>query len=136
MITAVDTNVLLDVLTADPVFGPASRAALRAATQTGALVASEVVWAETAAWYSSEETAAQRLDELRVRLVPMGASAAFAAGTAWRAYRSGGGRRKRMVADFLIGAHAAAHADCLLTRDYGFYHDRFSGLTILNPTAA
>ncbi|MGB2711819.1 MAG: type II toxin-antitoxin system VapC family toxin [Conexibacter sp.] len=134
MITAVDTNVLLDVLTADPAFGPASLAALRAANKTGALVASEVVWAETSAWYSSEQEAAQQLDELRVRLIPMGAAAAFAAGVAWGAYRRAGGRRDRMIADFLVGAHAATHADQLLTRDRRFYRTRFRGLKVLDPS--
>ncbi|HZV74146.1 MAG TPA: type II toxin-antitoxin system VapC family toxin [Conexibacter sp.] len=135
MITAVDTNVLLDVLTADPTFGPASRTALQAAIQTGALIASEVVWAETSAWFRSEEETAHALDRLRVRLVPMDVPAAFAAGTAWGAYRRRGGRRDRMIADFLVGAHAEANADRLLTRDYGFYRARFRGLKIVDPTA-
>jgi predicted nucleic acid-binding protein len=136
MITAVDTNVLLDVFTADPRFGLASRAALRAAVQTGALIASEVVWAETSAWFASEEATAQALDRLRVRLVPMDAAAAFAAGTAWGTYRRRGGRRDRVIADFLVGAHAKLHADRLLTRDYGFYSARFKALTIVDPSRA
>ena len=135
MITAVDTNILIDVLGSDPTFGPGSRDALRAATQAGALIVSEVVWAEMSAWFRSEDEAAQTLDELRVRLVPMDAPAAFAAGAAWGAYRRGGGRRARVIADFLVGAHADTHADQLLTRDYGFYRARFRGLKILDPTA-
>lgn len=135
MITAVDTNVLLDVLGADPTFGPGSRDALRAATQSGALVASEAVWAETSAWYRSEREAVEALDDLRVQLVPTGTSAAFAAGAAWSAYRRDGGRRDRMIADFLIGAHASIHADQLLTRDRRFYRSRFKQLKILDPTA-
>lgn len=135
MITAVDTNVLLDVFTADPTFGPASRAALRSAIQTGALIASEVVWAETFAWFASEDDAAQALDRLRVRLVPSDVASASAAGAAWRAYRRGGGRRDRVIADVLIGAHAIAHADQLLTRDRGFFQARFGALKIVDPTA-
>jgi predicted nucleic acid-binding protein len=133
MITAVDTNILIDVLGADPAFGPSSREALRTATQGGALIASEVVWAETSAWYRSEQEAAQALDELRVRLVPMEVAAASAAGAAWSAYRRGGGKRTRMIADFLVGAHAQVHADQLLTRDYAFYRARFRGLPIVAP---
>jgi len=135
MITALDTNVLIDVLGGDSAFGPASRDALRAATQAGALIASEVVWAETSASYRSEQEAAQALDQLRVRLVPMGAAAAFAAGTAWRAYRQRGGKRERMIADFLVGAHAEAHADQLLTRDDGFYRIGFKQLKVVDPSA-
>lgn len=135
MITAVDTNVLLDVLAADPVFGPASLTALRAARQGGVVIASEVVWAETAAGYPSADDAAAALDRLRVRLVPSDQATALAAGMAWRAHRRTGGRRERMIADFLVGAHARTHADRLLTRDRRFYGARFRDLRILDPTA-
>jgi predicted nucleic acid-binding protein len=135
MITAVDTNVLVDVFGADPTFGAASRSALRAAIQAGALIASEVVWAETVASFASEEHAAQMLDRLRVRLVPSDVAVASAAGQAWRAYRRRGGRRTRILADFFVGAHARVHADRLLTRDRDFFAARFRGLTILDPAA-
>ena len=134
MITAVDTNVLLDVFTADPTFGSASGAALRAANQAGALVASEVVWAETLAWFSSQDEAARALDLLRVRFVPFDVASAAAAGATWRAYRRAGGRRDRVIADVLVGAHATAHADQLLTRDRGFFRARFRTLKIVDPT--
>jgi len=135
MITALDSNVLIDVLGADATFGTASSAALREATRSGALIVSEVVWAETASWYRSEQEAAEVLGDLRVQLVATGTSAAYAAGAVWAAYRRRGGRRERVVADFLVGAHAAAHADRLLTRDYGFYRARFKDLAIVDPTA-
>jgi predicted nucleic acid-binding protein len=135
VITAVDTNVLIDVFGADPTFGAASRGALRAAIETGALIASEVVWAETFASFASEERAAQMLDRLRVRFVPSDVVAASAAGQAWRSYRRDGGRRDRILADFLVGAHASVHADRLLTRDRRFYGARFRDLEILDPTA-
>jgi predicted nucleic acid-binding protein len=134
MITAVDTNVLLDVFLADPAFGMPSRSALHAAIQAGALIASEVVWAETVAAFASEDEAAQMLDRLRVRLVPSDVAAASAAGTAWRAYRRGGGKRDRVIADFLVGAHASVHSDQLLTRDRRFYGTRFKQLRIVDPS--
>ena len=134
MITAVDTNVLLDVFMADSTFGTASQAALRAANQSGALIASEVVWAETVARFQSTEEAARALDQMRVRLVPSDVAAASAAGMAWRAYRRAGGRRDRVIADFLVGAHASVHADQLLTRDRRFYGARFKRLRIVDPS--
>jgi predicted nucleic acid-binding protein len=134
VITAVDTNVLLDVFRADPTFGEASRRALRTASQNGALIASEVVWAETVASFSSEERATEMLERLRVRFVPSDRASTSAAGAAWRAYRRSGGRRERLIGDFLVGAHARVHADRLLTRDRRFYGARFRALSIFDPS--
>jgi predicted nucleic acid-binding protein len=49
MITALDTNVLLDVFLADRDHGAASRRALSSCMAEGGVVACEVVWTEVAA---------------------------------------------------------------------------------------
>jgi hypothetical protein len=70
---------------------------------------------------------------LRVGYSPLAATTALAAGRAWQAYRKAGGSRERVIADFLIGTHAAAHSDRLLTRDRGFYRSYFAQLPIVDP---
>jgi predicted nucleic acid-binding protein len=134
VITAVDANILIDVFSGDPQFGPLSRDALERCSAQGALVASEVVWAETAAAFPSTETAEAALATLGVEFTALTAGAAVMAGDTWRRYRQRGGPRTRVVADFLIGAHAQSRADRLLTRDRGFYRSYFEKLTILDPT--
>jgi len=135
MITAVDTNVLLDVFGADAEFGHRSSEALRACLREGRLVACEVVWAETASFFPSPAAARGPMERLGVGFSPLDVEAALAASGAWRKHRAKGGRRERVAADFLIGAHAQLHADRLLTRDRGFYRACFLGLKILDPAA-
>jgi predicted nucleic acid-binding protein len=134
VITAVDTNVLLDVFGADPKFSRASSDALRRCLIEGALVASEVVWAETATVFGDAQRFRDAMHKLAAAFSPMTEEAANKAAEAWRLYRARGGRRDRIAADFLIGAHALVAADCLLTRDRGFYRRYFAGLRVVDPT--
>jgi len=135
VITAVDTTVLLDVFGADPGFGPRSRAAIRAALLEGGLVACDIVWAEVAAAFPTATEVTVAMDRLGVRFVPLDEQVTAEAGGAWRSYRRAGGGRTRILADFLIGAHAATAADRLLTRDPGFYRKHFDRLAVLDPTS-
>ena len=137
MKTAVDSSVLLDVLGADPRFGEASREALRAAYDAGALVACDVVWAEVRAHFPSDESFTAALGLLGVRFEPLSPDAAVTAGQLWRRSREGAkGTRLRVVADFLVGAHALLQAEGLLTRDRGFYQRYFQALKVIDPSRA
>jgi predicted nucleic acid-binding protein len=136
LITAVDTSILLDVFGADPSFGPSSAAAVRRCLGEGQLVACEAVWAECAAGLPDAATTLDRLAKLRVNYMALDPATALAAGRMWNLYRSRSGTRERVIADFLIGAHALLQADRLLTRDRGFYRDYFDGLAILDPSEA
>ena len=134
MITAVDTNVLLDVFLADPRFGSASGQCLREALRIGAIVACDAVWAETVAVFPTREDGEKTLRELGVRFSPLNQESAARAGIIWKQYRSGGGKRTRVVADFLVGAHALMQCDRLLTRDRGFYAGFFKELQVIDPS--
>ena len=131
MITAVDTSVLLDIFGADRKFGPGSAAALNTCLTKGSLVACDVVWAETCAAFATPASAESAMTLLRIDFSPTNSTIALAVGEAWRAYRRAGGTRERVIADFMIGAHALASADWLLTRDRGFYRRYFKGLQVM-----
>lgn len=135
MITAVDSNVLIDVLGADPTFGPRSKAALSRSRAEGVLIACEIVWSEVVAAFPDAAATEAALARLAIDYSATGPAAATAAGKAWRAYRQAGGPRERLVPDFLVAAHATHHADRLLTRDRGFHRRAFADLEILDPSA-
>jgi predicted nucleic acid-binding protein len=126
---------LLDVLGADSKFGPRSAAALKACLVQGSLIACDIVWAETGAAFEDTTAAATALERLRIEFSLTDISSALAVGKTWRAYRQAGGSRTRVIADFMIGAHALESADRLLTRDRGFYRRYFQDLRLVDPTA-
>lgn len=130
MVTAVDSSILLDVLTGDPKHGAASLEALRVARRSGALIVCPVVWAEVRGFFDDSDRMHGVLEEAEIRFDPFDRDCADLAGERWQQYRRGGGSRSRLMADFLIGAHALTRAARLLTRDRGFFRRYFSGLVL------
>jgi predicted nucleic acid-binding protein len=134
VITAVDTNVLLDILSGAGPQAPGSARALADARRTGALVATDVVWAETAAWFATPDEMAAVMADLGVDYDAPSQHSASLGGQIWRRYRSEGGVRARLMPDFLVGAHALIQADRLLTRDRGFFRRYFATLVVIDPS--
>jgi predicted nucleic acid-binding protein len=134
VITAIDSSVLIDVFVADLDEGERSGMAIRRALAEGSLIACDIVVAEVAAHFADTAHGSRVLRTLEVAYDPLSEDAAWRAGQAWRTYRSQGGHRQRLIADFLIGAHALIQADRLLTRDRGFYRTYFADLIILDPS--
>ena len=62
-------------------------------------------------------------------------AAATLADELFKRYRAAGGQRGRMVADFLIGAHAPTQCDRLLSRDRSYARKHVPGLAVLDPSA-
>ena len=136
MITGIDTNVLLDILIPNEQFYSASAAALEDSATAGSLVICDIVYAELCVHFESQFDCDTFLDSNDIRVQALTRGAHFLASRAWRTYHRQGGKRARILADFLIGAHAYTQATRLLSRDRGFYRQLFPSLKLYNPKEA
>ncbi len=132
MKTALDTSVILDVLTADASWADASESALKAALLQGPLIIGECVLAEIAPALEAEELD-QFLKDWKILFLPSTQESAREAGDMYRRYLLRTPKKARVLPDFLIGAHAQYHAGRLLARDRGYYRDYFANLTLIEP---
>jgi len=133
MITAIDTNVLLDVLIPNQKFFELSLRAVEEAASEGSLVVCDVVYAELCVQFTAQRECDEFLESNEIRVEPLSRSAHFLASRIWRSYRQQGGPRPRIPPDFLIGSHALTQANRLVSRDRGFYRKLFPSLSVIDP---
>jgi hypothetical protein len=131
--TLVDTNVVIDVLTYDAVWLGWSMDQLEKCRQSETLHINEIGYAELSARLDSEAILQAALAELGIALERMPTSALFAAGQAFRRYRSAGGARLNILADFFIGAHAQTARFPILTRDVRVFRSYFPEVRLIAP---
>jgi predicted nucleic acid-binding protein len=129
----VDSSVLLDVATHDPLWGQWSRSALQRTADETLLVINPLVYAEVSVGFAAIEEleAALPTDLYRRESLPF--EAAFLAGKAFLAYRRRGGTKRSPLPDFYIGAHAAVAGYRLLTRDASRFRTYFPKLELIAP---
>jgi predicted nucleic acid-binding protein len=134
MTTAIDSNLLIDVIGRPNDFTDAGIAALDAALEKGALLVCPVVVAETAGHFPSEEVLRATFHAMHLELRAFDWLDLQRAGEAYVKYcRRSRAPKQRMLADFLVAAHAFTHADALLTRDRGYYRSYFPKLELIEP---
>ncbi len=133
MITLVDSNVLLDVLTDDPRWAKRSGDALARAADAGRLAINPIVYAEVSVGFASVEELDGALPPDVFERHPLPWDAGFLAGKCFVRYRRGGGERRSPLPDFYIGAHAAIEGLTLLTRDARRYRTYLPKLAVVTP---
>jgi predicted nucleic acid-binding protein len=129
----VDTNVLIDVLEDDPEWAVWSIAQLRAQSKVHPLSINPIIYAELSLTFSRIEALDATIENLRLTLLELPRPALFLAGKAFAQYRKQGGKANNVLADFLIGAHAAVLGCQLLTRDARRYQKYFPKVKLITP---
>lgn len=129
----VDSNVLLDVITEDPTWGPWSMASLERTADEAILVINALIYAEVSIGFGSIEALEDALPPDLYRREHLPYEAGFLAGKAFHRYRRAGGTRRSPLPDFYIGAHAAISGYQLLTRDSTRYRTYYPRLELIAP---
>jgi len=134
--TLVDSNVILDIVTGDPVWAEWSASALAQSLNQGIVLINPIVYAEVSIGFDRIEDLDRVLPETMIRREPLPYAAGFLAGKAFKLYRRRGGAKSSPMPDFYIGAHAAVAGYRLLTRDAQRYRTYFPSLELIAPATA
>jgi predicted nucleic acid-binding protein len=132
---AIDSSVLIDLLSGEAANAEGAEASLRQSLAAGPVVVCDVVLAEITAALRDGSEVLGTLEDMGIAFAPIQSSAAVRAGEMQRRYRQRGGQRERTIPDFLVGAHALLQCQALITRDAGFFRDYFKGLKVIVPQA-
>ncbi len=128
-----DTNVLLDIATADPAWLAWSESQFRAAAAQGPILINPIIYAELAAAFDSAADLDRWLDPAVFQRLPLPYAAGWLAAQAFVKYRRAGGTKSSPLPDFYIGAHALAEGLTLATGDESRYRTHFPGLALITP---
>jgi len=132
--TLVDSNVLLDILTEDPVWEDWSTDALADAAEAGPIYINPIVYSEVSIRFSTVEALEEALPPKDYRREAIPWPAAFLAGKVFLDYRRNKGTKATTLPDFFIGAHAAVAGLDLLTRDVSRYRTYFPTVALIAPS--
>lgn len=154
MITAIDTNILMDILGNDPEFSEKSIELLERQSHLGSLMISPIVYSELLVFFLKKhenKLAVSKLEEflkdIGIEILDFSKEDFIISAQAWQSFsdvkqiicpKCGAVNkfnckkckshilwRNHIVTDFLIGAHTQNNADALITRDRGYYKKYF-----------
>ncbi len=124
-----DSNVLLDIATADANWLAWSEARLRAAAAQDQVL----IYAEIAPAFATRHELDLWLHPQIFQWLDLPYSAGWRAAEAFVQYRRAGGTRIAPLPDFYIGAHAEVSGLTLVTRDAARYHTYFPKVPLVSP---
>jgi len=128
-----DTNVLLDIATADSRWLAWSEEQLRVAAAQGPIFINPIIYAELAPAFASVADLDRWLEPAVFQRLPLPYAAGWLAAQAYLKYRQSGGTKTSPLPDFYIGAHAAVENRTLVTRDATRYRTYFPNIPLIAP---
>ncbi len=131
----VDGNVVLDLVTSDPVWGDWSNARIDEALSAGPLFITDIVYAELAVRDARVDDLEAMLAGIGLQLARTPRAALHVAAQAFGRLLANGGRRTSVIPDFFIGAHAVVEGWPLLTRDPKPFRRYFPQVRLITPPA-
>lgn len=129
----VDTNVILDILTDDPVWAEWAIGQLERLATSARLAINPIIYSELAVGFTAPDELDTVLAQMAFEYEDVPRAALFLAAAAFRRYRAGGGVKRSPLPDFYIGAHAQAAGYVLLTRDATRYRTYFPQVELISP---
>ena len=129
----IDSNVLLDIATADVTWLAWSQQQVRAAAASGTVFITPIIYAELAPAFNSSHDLDRWVDATLFHRAALPYEAGWLAAQAFLLYRRSGGIRNSPLPDFYIGAHAEVEKLTLITRDPSRYRNYFPNVTLIAP---
>lgn len=129
----VDSNVLLDIFTEDPVWYQWSSNILMELFDKQSLAINPIIYSEISVGFHNIEDLEKALPIDGFECLPLNKEISFLAGKCFLRYKKNGGQKGSTLPDFFIGAHASILKIPLLTRDVNRYKTYFPNLKLIFP---
>ena len=129
----VDSNVLLDIFTADPDWQSWSQSALADALLLGRVGINQIVYTEISVSFATLADIDAVLTRLNIEKIDLPWEVAHLTAQAFVAYRRKGGVKSSPLPDFYIYAHAQLAGLSLLTRDARRCRTYFPQVSLIAP---
>jgi predicted nucleic acid-binding protein len=134
MTTFFDTSVLFSVLNDQEVHHAWSIAQLQACQAQGPIVISDIVYTEFSVAMNTQADVDAAVANLALDRFPRNDAALFRAGKAFKEYKTKNkGPKKRIIADFIVGACAEVSGAALVTTNADDFTTYFPTLQIIEP---
>jgi len=127
----VDSNVILDIVTADSHWCEWSIDTLSELAEHHYLAINPIVYAEISIGFTEIEILEESITLFKKLPIPY--EACFLAGKVFKKYRQNSGTKNQPLPDFFIGAHAVIDKLKLVTRDKKRYRHYFPSLSLISP---